>query len=93
MLHSDEEREYALACSESYPPLIYRSTSVPVLTFRVPCSLAWAEMYQLLATLVQRFNFTIMDATAGDFELHKDNFAIGTKAGCNLMVHATPRKD
>lgn len=93
MLHSDEEREFALECSESYPPPIYHPTSILVLTFWVPCSLAWAEMYQLLATLVQRFNFTIKDATAGDFELHKDNFGIGTKAGCNLMVHVTPRKD
>lgn len=53
-------------------------------------SLAWAEMYQLLADLVQRFDFTIKDATAEDFELHKDNFGIGTKAGCNLMAHVTP---
>ncbi|KAI7782399.1 cytochrome P450 [Diaporthe eres] len=54
--------------------------------------LAWAEMYQLLAALVQRFDFTIKDATAGDFELQKDNFAIGTKAGCNLMAHVTKYK-
>lgn len=49
-------------------------------------------MYQLLAALVQRFDFTIKDATAGDFELQKDNFAIGIKAGCDLMAHVTPYK-
>lgn len=58
----------------------------------MPCSLAWAEMYQLLAALVQQFDFTIKDATAGDFELNKDNFGIGTKAGCTLLVHVTPYK-
>ncbi|RYP91000.1 hypothetical protein DL770_002916 [Monosporascus sp. CRB-9-2] len=52
--------------------------------------LAWAEMYLLLAGLVQRFNFTIKDATASDFELKQDNFVIGTKAGCNLVAHITP---
>ncbi|KAG8156917.1 hypothetical protein KVR01_013139 [Diaporthe batatas] len=48
--------------------------------------LAWAEMYLVLATLVQRFDFTIEGATAGDFEMERDNFAIGTRAGCNLMA-------
>ncbi|KAG8161577.1 hypothetical protein KVR01_008564 [Diaporthe batatas] len=52
--------------------------------------LAWAEMYQLVAALVQRFDFTIKDATAADFELYQDNFGIGTRAGCDLLVHATP---
>ncbi|KAK2604960.1 hypothetical protein N8I77_007848 [Diaporthe amygdali] len=54
--------------------------------------LAWAEMYQLLASLVQRFDFTIKDAVADDFELQKDNFAIGTNSGCNLMAHVAPYK-
>lgn len=44
-------------------------------------------MFLVLATLVQQFDFTIRDATAGDFEMQRDNFAIGTKAGCNLMAH------
>lgn len=57
------------------------------------CSLAWAEMYLLLATLVQRFSFKIEGATATDFELECDNFGIGTKAGCNLMAIATPVKN
>ncbi|ETS86527.1 hypothetical protein PFICI_00355 [Pestalotiopsis fici W106-1] len=46
--------------------------------------LAWAEIYLLIAELVQNFNFIIKDATASDFELEMDNFGIGTKAGCNL---------
>jgi len=46
-------------------------------------------MYLLLAAIVQRFNLTIEDATAGDFELERDNFGIGTKAGCNLTAHVT----
>ncbi|EEQ29552.1 cytochrome P450 [Microsporum canis CBS 113480] len=54
--------------------------------------LAWAEMYLLLAYLVKEFDFTIMNATAGDFELEKDNFGIGTKASCNLMAHVTLRE-
>lgn len=54
--------------------------------------LAWAEMYLLLTSLVQNFNFNIEGATAGDFELEKDNFGIGTKAGCNLVTHVTRYK-
>ena len=46
-------------------------------------------MYLLLTAIVQNFNFTIKDATAGDFELERDNFGIGTKAGCNLIAHVT----
>ncbi|KAH9883455.1 trichodiene oxygenase [Xylariomycetidae sp. FL2044] len=56
-------------------------------------NLAWAEMYLLLARLVQRFDLTIKNATASDFELDQDNFAIGTKAGCNLLVHVTPYEE
>ncbi|KAF2704078.1 trichodiene oxygenase [Pleomassaria siparia CBS 279.74] len=52
--------------------------------------LAWAEMYLLLAALVQDFTFAIKGATAGDFELERDNFGIGVKAACNLMAHVTP---
>ncbi|KAK3391156.1 cytochrome P450 [Podospora didyma] len=51
--------------------------------------LAWAEMYLLVATLVQRFDFTVEGATAEDFEFEVDNFGIGTKAGCNLFATAT----
>ena len=51
-------------------------------------SLAWAEMYLLLATLVLRFDFAVEGATAADFEFEMDNFGIGTKAGCNLLARA-----
>ncbi|EGD95987.1 hypothetical protein TESG_03448 [Trichophyton tonsurans CBS 112818] len=54
--------------------------------------LAWAEMYLLLASLVQGFDFKIKDATAGDFAFEKDNFGIGTKATCNLMAYVMIRK-
>lgn len=46
-------------------------------------------MYLLLFTLVRRFNFEMEGATAEDFEFHKDNFGIGTKAECNLFAHVT----
>lgn len=46
-------------------------------------------MYLALAALVQRFNFTIKGATAADFEFARDNFGIGTNAGCNLMALVT----
>ncbi len=50
-------------------------------------------MYLLVAALVRRFDLTIEGATASDFELERDNFAIGTKAGCNLMARVTSRVD
>lgn len=50
-------------------------------------------MYLVIADLVQKFNFTIKNAAAGDFELEMDNFGIGTKAGCNLTVLATLREE
>lgn len=46
-------------------------------------------MYLVLATLVQRFDFVFEGATAGDFEMERDNFAIGTRAGCNLMARVS----
>jgi hypothetical protein len=52
-------------------------------------SLAWAEMYLVLAALIQRFDFSIEGATAADFEFERDNFGIGTKAGCNLLAHVS----
>ncbi|KAI0476375.1 trichodiene oxygenase [Xylariaceae sp. FL0804] len=54
--------------------------------------LAWAEMYLVLAALTLRFDFRIQDATASDFDLERDNFAVGTKAGCNLMAQVTPHE-
>jgi hypothetical protein len=46
-------------------------------------------MYLLLPFLVHEFNTTIERATAADFEMDLDNFAIGTKTGCNLIAQAT----
>jgi hypothetical protein len=46
-------------------------------------------MYLVLAALVQRFDFSIEGATAADFEFERDNFGIGTKAGCNLLARAS----
>lgn len=43
-------------------------------------------MYLTLAALIPNFTFAIQGAKAEDFELDTDNFGIGTKAGCNLMV-------
>ncbi|KUI53174.1 Trichodiene oxygenase [Cytospora mali] len=54
--------------------------------------LAWAEMYLVLAALVQNFDFEFPDATAADFEFESDRFTIGTKAGCNLMARVTPHE-
>jgi hypothetical protein len=47
----------------------------------------------LLAVLVQRFGFQVEDAVEEDFEFETDNFAIGTRAGCNLMVRVSSRAD
>jgi len=47
-------------------------------------SLAWAEMYLVLAALVQRYNFQFVDVSAKDFECESDQFVISTKAGGNL---------
>lgn len=50
-------------------------------------------MYLVLITLVQRFDFAAKDVTAADFEMDSDNFGIGTKAGCSLIVHVAVRED
>ncbi|KAI1761930.1 cytochrome P450 [Hypoxylon sp. FL1150] len=42
--------------------------------------LAWAEMYILIATLVQRYDFKYQGAVAEDFLCVSDQFAIGTKS-------------
>ncbi|KAI1121324.1 trichodiene oxygenase [Nemania abortiva] len=41
--------------------------------------LAWAELYVLLAGLVDRFDFQYVNAKPEDFECNSDQFAIGTK--------------
>lgn len=56
-------------------------------------SLAWAEMYLVIADLVRKCTFTMNNVAAGDFELDTDNFGIGTKAGCNLTAFVTSHDD
>lgn len=46
-----------------------------------------------LAALVQRFDFEVEGATATDFEFERDDFGIGTKAGCNLLARVSLRGD
>ncbi|KAI0199413.1 cytochrome P450 [Astrocystis sublimbata] len=48
--------------------------------------LAWAELYLLLSHLVTRFDFSYEGVQDADFELERDNFGIGTKAGCHLVA-------
>jgi len=54
--------------------------------------LAWAEMYLVLAALVQSFDFRFEGVTAKDFECISDQFIIGTKAGCFLDAFVIPCK-
>ncbi|ETS86904.1 hypothetical protein PFICI_00732 [Pestalotiopsis fici W106-1] len=51
--------------------------------------LAWAEMYLVIAALVQRFNFELPSAKAEDFEMVSDRFIIGTRAGATLNARVT----
>ncbi|TGJ85535.1 hypothetical protein E0Z10_g3217 [Xylaria hypoxylon] len=50
--------------------------------------LAWAELYIVVATLVQRFDFAFPNATAEDFVCDSDQFLIQTRAKGHL--HAIP---
>lgn len=53
-------------------------------------NLAWAEMYMLLAALVQRFDFRFEGLTSKDFQCESDQFIIGTsgKGVLNTFVAA-----
>ncbi|KAI0024381.1 cytochrome P450 [Xylariomycetidae sp. FL0641] len=51
--------------------------------------LAWAEMYILVAALVQRFDFEYHGARTEDFLCNSDNFAIGTPSDGVLYATAT----
>ncbi|KUJ12594.1 cytochrome P450 [Mollisia scopiformis] len=52
--------------------------------------LAWAEMYLVLATLVQQFNFEFEGASAKDFVCSSDEFSPGTSSLAVLKVFVTP---
>ncbi|KAF5869064.1 putative cytochrome p450 protein [Botrytis fragariae] len=55
-------------------------------------NLAGAEMYMLLATLVQRFDFHFEGVTSEDFECESDQFIIGTSGKGVLNAFATSYK-
>jgi hypothetical protein len=55
-------------------------------------SLAWAEMYLVLAALVERFNFQFEDISAEDFECNSDQFVIGTRVKGVLKALVSPHK-
>lgn len=55
-------------------------------------SLAWAEMYIVLAALAQRFDFRFEGAKAEDFECTSDQFAIGTTGKGTLDATVTVRR-
>lgn len=43
------------------------------------CSLAWAEMYIVIAAVVQRFDFELIDAGPKDVKCATDQFIVGTE--------------
>lgn len=55
-------------------------------------SLAWAEMYLVLAPLVQRFDFQFEGTSAEGFECESDQFIIGTKTRGVLNAFVIPYK-
>lgn len=55
-------------------------------------SLAWAEMYLVLAALVQCFDFQFKGISGEDFECKSDQFIIGTKGKGVLKALVTPYK-
>lgn len=52
-------------------------------------SLAWAEMYLVVAALVLRFDFDFDGASAKDFECESDQFILGTRG--KGILKAFPR--
>jgi hypothetical protein len=52
-------------------------------------SLAWAEMYIVLAALFQRFDFQSDGVSPKDFECQSDQFIIGTRENGNLSASVT----
>ena len=55
-------------------------------------SLAWAELYLVVATLIRRFDFDFGNVKAEDVECVSDQFVIGTKEQNGLEVLVTPTK-
>lgn len=52
------------------------------------CSLAWAEMFIVVAALVQRFDFELIGAGRKDVDYASDQFIVGTedKTGIKAIV-------
>ena len=71
---SGEELVIALECSKYLSLTILRGLRKLTSWF----SLAWAEIYLLLGTIVERFEFQFPSTKAEDFYVTKDNFALGT---------------
>ncbi|KJZ71258.1 hypothetical protein HIM_09331 [Hirsutella minnesotensis 3608] len=55
--------------------------------------LAWADMYFLVAALVQRFDFDFGNVPQNHFEFVSDQFIIGTRGKAILEGFVTHRKD
>ncbi|KAI0146123.1 trichodiene oxygenase [Xylariaceae sp. FL1272] len=54
--------------------------------------LAWADMYLLVAALVDRFNFEMKNVSAEDLVCDSDQFAVGTKSRGVLNANVSIRK-
>lgn len=55
-------------------------------------SLAWAEMYLVMAALVQKFDFDFRGLTADHFEVMSDQFIINTKGKAVLEALVSLRQ-
>ncbi|KAF4462954.1 cytochrome P450 [Fusarium albosuccineum] len=55
--------------------------------------LAWAELYLVISTLVQRFDFHFPEAKAEDFEPVADHFAVGTRGKGVLKATVSLRRE
>ena len=55
-------------------------------------SLAWAELYIVMARIVQRFDFRFDGAGLKDVKPDSDQFIIGTKDGSGIKAFVTVAK-
>lgn len=53
------------------------------------CSLAWAEMYLIVATLVQKFDFDMSEVPSNHFDFISDGFIIRTPGKASLETVVT----
>ncbi|KAK8118193.1 uncharacterized protein PG998_006474 [Apiospora kogelbergensis] len=56
---------------------------------RLDKTLAWAEMYLIIAQTVQRFDFDFIDLDDTHFQMESDQFIIGTKGNAVLKTAAS----